>query len=69
MYIEATDQQETDRADLVSTLLAPGQTYCMEIVLNMHGDGNDIGHINVYVKVCNINDLKMHNNMAIPFFT
>ena len=52
MYIEvSSDRQPGDRADLVSTLLAPGYTYCMEIALNMFG--NQMGHINVNIKVCN----------------
>ena len=51
MYIEASNNNPGDRADLVSNLLAPGQTYCMEIALNMYG--NQMGQINVYVKVFN----------------
>ena len=51
MFIEATDTQPGNRADLVSTLLASGHTYCMEIALSMYG--NTMGDINVYTKVCN----------------
>ena len=51
MYIEASHTQTGARADLVSTLLASGHTYCMEIALNMYG--NKMGQINVYVKVFN----------------
>ena len=51
MYIEASHTLNGAQADLVSTLLAPGQTYCMEIALNMYGA--HMGQINVYVKVFN----------------
>ena len=51
MYIESSDFYPGARADLVSTLLAPGQTYCMEIALNMYGA--NIRNIYVDIKVFN----------------
>ena len=77
MYIEASFSQPGAQADLVSTLLAPGHTYCMEIALNMYG--NKMGQINVYVMVFNktclylliffISYLEWHRFMQICIIT
>ena len=53
------------RADLMSTLLAPGYTYCMEIALNMYG--STMGYINVHIKVCNKTCLYLLNSFYILF--
>ena len=52
MYIEASNGNTGNKADLVSKLLPPnppGQTYCFGIALNMYGSA--MGSIDVYIKV------------------
>ena len=60
MYIETSSPRvKGDRADLMSPLLAPGNTYCMDLALNMYG--NTMGAINVYIKV------RQYTNMPMQY--
>ena len=60
LFIEGSYQQQGDKADLVSEVLPSGHEFCMEFALNMFGD--DMGSVDVIIKVSNLRPNLTHLN-------